>query len=152
MQAAEGIEKGLKIKVAITSAELRAAASLRAAAFSHDTITRSDFALQVIKLDCHSRLVCQCVHCACASSLNGAIRPRLKELFASGVAQGVHGDRNCVMQSTLGLCYSSSLCLTLLHIVQSHRRMKADEEWGALERKLAGTEAGWEVPLTQIAG
>ena len=55
------------------------------------------------------------------------------------------------MQTALGLFYSSSLGLTLLYMVQSHKRMKADEEWGALERKLAGAEAGWEVPPTRIA-
>ena len=47
VQAAVGIDRGLAIRIAMSSAELRAAASLRAAAFSNDTVSRSDFALQV---------------------------------------------------------------------------------------------------------
>ncbi|CAL5228914.1 g12137 [Coccomyxa viridis] len=63
---------GLRVRVARSSAELRAAASLRAAAFADENSTPSDFTLQ------------------------------------------------------------------------SFRRMKADEEWDILERKIAGKEPGWE--------
>ena len=34
---------------------------------------------------------------------------------------------------------------------QSHRRMKADEEWAALEAKLAGSLASWKVRLGHLS-
>ena len=64
VQAAVDIDRGLQIRIAINSAELRAAASLRAAAFSNDTVNRSDFALQVTLTLPPQSCLFRCVLCA----------------------------------------------------------------------------------------
>ena len=98
------ITSGLRVRIARSSAELRAAASLRAAAFADDNSTTSDFTLQV-KPQCpgFTSIACATFHIHLSAGAERCCRP------------------------------------------QSYRRMKADEEWDILERKIAGKETGWEV-------
>ena len=91
------------MRVATSSAELRAAASLRAAAFADDKSTTSTFTLQV----------------------------RPQSSFSTFCCAPKHWQHCWLRKAVIAL--------------QSFRRMKADEEWDILERKVAGKETGWEV-------
>ena len=104
MQKGPVNSSGLRVRVAKSSAELRAAASLRAAAFADDDSTKSDFTLQVDPLN-----VKPIIHAMCAN------------------------------------IWHIPWLVSAVTAPQSYRRMKANEEWDILERKIAGTEAGWEV-------
>ena len=114
----------LHIRVASTTAELRAAASLRAAAFSEHALDRSDFALQVLG---------PCIALAFVNLTTTTVLNSPDLAVTVVFLLDSYHDCECVWS---GHDYEVPL--------QSYRRMKADSEWEILESKLAGKEPGYQ--------
>lgn len=112
----------VSIRKAASSAELRAAAHLRVASFYSYPLDRSEFSARVGVSPVAQRCANQSPAC-----LSGVV-DKYKSLL-----QRIHDVR----------LYSARVMRVIW--LQSHRRMKTNAEWEALEQKIAGTRHDWQV-------